>query len=214
MEPSGLCVGKKSNLSRTDINLNAQAKFIMNPKTIKTLSVLFVGLVLIILELNWLDKSAGNQNSIQADFNLERINEAATEKIIITGGGAKKEIVKAGEKWSLGGKPVADSEIKNFFAELKNAAVLEIASKNKSNQQNFGLAEKEAYVLEIIGGKGAQKILIGKAGAKGESFYAKKDGSDTVYLIAGSLRAKIIQSEESWLEKKTTEVTNETKKSE
>lgn len=173
----------------------------MSPKTIKTLVVVFVGLLLIIFEINWLDKSANEKKSVKADFSLEKIEAEKVEKIIITKGEEKKELVRTGEQWMIGDKKIADTEIGGFFQELRKAKILEIASKNKNNQENFGLGEGQAYLLEIVGGsKNEQKFLIGKLGVKGDSYYVKKEGSSNVYLVGGSLLSKITQAQDAWLE--------------
>lgn len=178
----------------------------MSPKTIKTLVVVFVGLLLIIFELNWLDKSASEKKSVKADFNLEKIDAEKVEKIIIAKGEEKKELVRTGEQWMIGDKKVADTEISGFFQELRKAKILEMASKNKNNQENFGLGEGQAYLLEIVGGgKNEQKFLIGKSGVKGDSFYVKKEGSNNIYLVGGSLLSKITQSQDAWLEQEKKE---------
>lgn len=178
----------------------------MNPKTIKTLLVIFVGLVLIIFEINWLDKSAKEKTSVKADFSLEKIDGEKVEKIIISKDAEKKELTRTDEQWLLNDKKVAAAEIEDFFTELRRAKILEIASKNKDNQANFGLTDGQAYALEIIGGsKSEQKFLIGKSGAKGDSFYVKKEGSDKVYLAGGKLLSKITQAEDAWLEQEKKE---------
>lgn len=191
--------GKKCKAEAITINSNT---FTMSPKTIKALAVIFVGLLLIIFEINWLDKSASEKKSVKADFNLEKIDAEKVGKIIISKGAEKKELVRAEQGWTIGGKKVSDAEIDGFFSELRRAKILEIASKNKNNQEGFGLGDGQAYLLEIVSsGKDGQKILVGKAGSKGNSFYAKKEGSNNVYLVYGSLLSKITQTEDTWLEK-------------
>lgn len=173
----------------------------MNPKTIKTLLVIFIGLVFIIFEINWLKKSENKNLPVRPDFNLEKIKEGQTEKIIIAKGEDKKEFARNGSQWLLGSKEVSDAEIKSFFEELEEMKILEIASRNKNNQENFGMEDEQVYILEFISKENGQKFLIGKPGLKSNSFYIKKDGSGNVYLAGGSLLSKILQTEDVWLGK-------------
>lgn len=163
----------------------------MDKKTIKTLAVIFIGLLLIIVELNWLEKSSDKKNVIKADFSLEKTKNDNTQKITIIKNNEKNEIVKTEEGWKIADAKKTEEEMKSFFEVLGKVKIKSVASKNSINDAGFGFTEAEMIELSVVNNSNEdQVILIGKMADTG-GFYIKKKDSKIIYLAEGDIRSAI-----------------------
>jgi len=178
----------------------------MDSKTIKSLLIIFVGLLVIAVGFNYLDKSSREKKStVTADFDLSDFTEKTVEKIRVKKGDDEKILTNKGELWKINGEEASSDKIGSFFGGLPEMKIKEVASKNIDNHKNFGITKDDAYLLAFTQNGEDKTFFIGKSGASPDLFYIKKKGSKNIYLVSGTLRGLISQDASAWLKEKSEE---------
>lgn len=172
----------------------------MDDKTIKSLLIIFAGLLVIAISFNYLDKfSLKKEASVKADFNLSNFTKETVEKVRIKKGDDEKTLVNKDGLWKINDEIASSDKINTFFNNLKKVEIKEVVSKNPENHKNFGINEDDAYLLIFTqNGKNAV-FFIGNPGISSNLFYLKKKGSKNIYLASGLLRNIISQDTSEWL---------------
>ena len=172
----------------------------MDSKTIKSLLIIFVGLLVIAVGFNYLDKSSREKKStVTADFDLSGFTEKTVEKVRVKKGDDEKILTNEGELWKINGEEISSDKIGSFFSGLSEMKIKAIASKNIDNHKNFGITKDDAYLLAFTQNGKDKMFFIGKSGASPDLFYIKKKESKNVYLASGTLRGLISQDVSAWL---------------
>ena len=175
----------------------------MESKTIKSLLIIFVGLLAIAVGFHCLDKSSREKKSIvTADFNLSDFTEKTVEKVRIKKGNDEKILIKENESWKINGDEASPDKVSGFFSGLSEIKIKEIASKNVNNHKKFGITKDDAYLLAFTRNGEDAVFFIGKSSVSPDLFYIKKKGSKNVYLASGALRGLISQDASAWLKEK------------
>ena len=178
----------------------------MESKTIKSLLIIFVGLLAIAVGFHYLDKSSREKKSIvTADFNLSDFTEKTVEKVRIKKGNDEKILIKENESWKINGDEASLDKVSGFFSGLSEIKIKEIASKNVNNHKKFGITKDDAYLLAFTQNGEESMFFIGNSGASSDLFYIKKKGSKNIYLVSGALRGLISQDISVWIKEKPEE---------
>ena len=153
----------------------------MDAKTIKSLLIIFIGLLVIAVGFHYLDKTSREKKSVvTADFNLADFAEKTVEKVRVKKGDDEKVLINEGELWKINGEEASSDKIINLFGDLSEIKIKEIASKNIDNHKNFGITKDDAYLLVFTQNGEDETFFIGKSGASPDLFYIKKKGSKNI----------------------------------
>ncbi len=173
----------------------------MNSKTIKSLLIIFVGLLAIVVGFHYLNQSSSESKfKTTADFNLADFTEDSVKRFNIKRGDEEKAFSYEGELWKINGEEALPEKIGAFFKSIAEVKIKEVASKNPDNHENFGISKEEVYILTFNQNGKDYVFFIGKSGSLPELFYIKKKGSRNIYLASGNLRSLISQEASQWIE--------------
>lgn len=186
----------------------------MQPKNIKFLAIVFA-VLLVITAIPWAKEKMGAKEKTVDKFenvsvNLTQFSKENTEKISISKGEEKIDLVFKDGIWMLGDKEVSAEKMDALFANLKVAKVQKESSKNKDNQAKFEVDQEQATVLSITANDNESVFFIGKNGPSYDSFYARQKGIVNVYLVEGNLKNILLLDETEWLKSEETTTESET----
>lgn len=176
----------------------------MNKNTLLILLGIFVTLS-IAASSPWWEKylnigKKSSSNNIELD--LSTFNKNVTDKISITKNEEEEKIItKQNNLWKINDFDASQEEIDNFFETLQSLKVKSLVSKNPDNYKNFGVTDKDGFILTLTSNNNDTIFIIGKQGTTFNSFYAKTKESNNVYEVLGDLRDKLSQSITTWRNK-------------
>ncbi len=136
--------------------------------------------------------------SVEADLGFSAVTPEWTEEITIRKGGQQKRLVKGREGWSINGFKASGKEVEDLFEVIGGLRVESLVSRNPANHGGFDATEEKGYVVTFSGGGASRTYLIGRRGPGPGSFYAKKEGSERLYLVSGRLLEKLSQDVTAW----------------
>jgi hypothetical protein len=175
----------------------------MQTKNIKFLVIVFA-VLLVITAIPWAKEKMGAKEKTVDKFenvsvNLAQFSKENTEKISISKGEEKIDLVFKDGVWMLGDKEVSAEKMDSLFTNLKVAKVQKESSKNKDNQAKFEVDQEQAIVLSITANGNESVFFIGKNGPSFDSFYARQKGIVNVYLVEGNLKNILLLDEAEWI---------------
>lgn len=175
----------------------------MQPKNIKFLAIVFAAL-LAITAVPWAkEKMSAKQEAVDkfenVSVNFSQFSKENTEKISLSKGEEKIDLVFKDGIWMIGDKEASAEKMDALFANLKAAKVQKQSSKNKDNQAKFEVDQEQATVFSITTGGNESIFFIGKNGPSYDSFYARQKGIVNVYLVEGNLKNILSLDEAEWI---------------
>lgn len=180
----------------------------------KTLSILFGIFVVLAIAASssWWGKYLNvGRRAVNADLNFSVITAATTDKISISKKGEEEKILeKKSGLWKINDFDASQKEIDDFFKSLSDLEIKSLASKNPENHKNFGVTEEDGVVISFYQSNAISTFILGKRGDSYNSFYAKKKGSQNVYLVFGSLIDKLSRNISAWRDKTVAAIQKET----
>ena len=132
---------------------------------------------------------------------LANIDGASLERVRISGPGDSVSLQRAGEQWTVNGFPADSGAVARLQRAIDEAAVAAVAANNPANHARLGVSEDSAWTLLAVDGDGISSLLLGKAGSRFRTAYARLPGEDVVSTIEGDLRAAAVRPLFDWRDK-------------
>ena len=168
----------------------------MDGKTLKLLAIVFVLLLGVVFYPTLQSRFA--PIVVPTEFSFAAITRTQTKKITIQQGTEEITLTPEGNSWQVGTYSASLDKIDGLFAALKDAKPESIVSRNPSNSGDYGLASDSGTLVVFSGTAGETSVLVGSSGPTGTSFYAKKAGSNNVYLVDGTLNNLLTVQMADW----------------
>lgn len=181
----------------------------MNPKKIKTLAIIFTGLLLVAASPWIKERVFPEQGSAEkfeeASVNFSRFSKENTKEISIKRTEKETVLILKDGNWMVGDKEASVEKITALFQDFQTAEIQKQASKNKENHSRLGVDGEQSTTLTITSGDDKSIFFIGKSGPMPNSFYARKKGVANTYLVEGVLKTSLLVDEEDWIKEEKTE---------
>lgn len=116
------------------------------------------------------------------------------------------QLAREGETWRINGFRADSGSVARFFTSVGEASVGDLVATNPANHERMGVSADSARVLEMEVGGETRSVLIGNAGPRATTAYARMPGQDEVYLLEGSVRAHVTRQLEDWRNRRMTQV--------
>lgn len=108
------------------------------------------------------------------------------------------ELRRDADAWRVNGFRTDSGSVARFFEAVESAVGGGLVATNPSNHERMGVAGDSARTLEIDVGSETRTVLIGNAGPRLSTAYARRPGEDEVYLLEGGLRTHVVRSLDGW----------------
>jgi len=180
----------------------------MNPKNIKVLAIIFIAFLLVVMA-PWIKQKISPEKEISEKFenislNFSDFSKENVEEITITTSEQEITLSLTNDVWKIDKADASPEKIDNFFRELSLSEIQKQSSKNKENHKKFEVDEESATTLTLKSNGEDEVFFIGKNGPSFDSFYARKKGVTSVFLISGNLKNSITGEKEDWIKSEET----------
>ena len=137
----------------------------------------------------------GVLEALDAD-DLERIEIAGPES-----DGARETLllVADGDDWTVNGFEADSGAVSRLLRAVDDVEVASVAATNPANHERLGVDDANAWTLTLEGGD--VQVLLGKAGTRFRTAYARLPGADQASLIRGDLRSAAARPLLDWRNK-------------
>lgn len=112
--------------------------------------------------------------------------------------GGTVELTRADGGWTVDGFPTDSGRVAQLFEVLSSAEVRELVARNVANHGRMGVADDDAYTMEVAAEGYTGSLLLGDAGARYGTTYVRAPGEDEVYLLEGNLNVHARRSLDDW----------------
>lgn len=100
--------------------------------------------------------------------------------------------------WKVNGFRADSGAVARLFQVLEDVTVGDLVATNPANHDRMGVSADSASTVEIDIGGQTRTILVGKAGPRPSTAYARLPGEDDVYLLEGNVRSPLTRSLVDW----------------
>lgn len=134
--------------------------------------------------------------ALDAD-DLERIEIAGPE----TDDGARETLllVQDGDDWTVNGFDADTAAVSRLLRALDDVEVASVAARNPANHERLSVDDANAWTLSFP--EEDARVLLGKAGTRFRTAYARLPGADQASLIRGDLRSAAARPLLDWRNK-------------
>lgn len=108
------------------------------------------------------------------------------------------ELRREGDEWRVNGFRADSGSVARFFESVGEAGGGDLVATNPANHERMGVAGDSLRTLEIDVGGETRTLLIGNAGPRFSTAYARRPGSDNVFLLEGGLRTDVVRRLDDW----------------
>lgn len=129
---------------------------------------------------------------------FDGVDSASVDAVRIGDGGDAVELTRTGMAWTVNGYPADRAAVSRLMAALSDASIGDLGATNPQNHDRMGVSADSATALSIDTGQGSRTILIGDAGPRFGTSWARMPGEDAVYLLEGDVRAQIDRDVDAW----------------
>ncbi len=129
---------------------------------------------------------------------LASIDTGRVERIRLTGAEEPVELARGGGRWMVGGHDADSTLVGRFLRALASASVEGLAATNPANHARMGLAPEEADTLRVVTDGEERTLLVGDAGPRTGTVFARLPGEDEVWVVEGDLRAHVGREADGW----------------
>ena len=119
-------------------------------------------------------------------------------RIVITTPEDTVILARTGADWKVNGYDVATDQLAKLFEALSDSSASEIAATSQAVHQRMGVADDGRRLIFFKDLDTAAVLIFGKRGRDGSSFYARRAGSDAVYLYSGPLTGVLENRVDDW----------------
>ena len=172
----------------------------MSDKTLRA-SLYFLGAVTVLYLLVTLigdgDGDGATQDSGLAGVLAELDGEWLT-RAELTGPDETIQLSKDGGIWTVNGFDADSAAIARFLRAVDEVEVRSVAAANPANHERMGVTAETAWTMTI---DGTTTVLLGNAGNRYRTFYARRPEADEVNLVEGDLRSAATRSLLDWRNK-------------
>lgn len=171
----------------------------MTERTLKRL----VGALAIVAGL-WIvaELLSGGSGAISASGELARIFDGvdaeSLETVRMERGDTTISVEREGDGWTVNGLPADSASVQRLLDELPELRIGDLVATNPANHPRMGVSEDSAVVVDFVVGGETRTILVGEAGRRFGTSYAREPGADEVYLLEGGLRAHARRGLDQW----------------
>lgn len=139
--------------------------------------------------------SGGDQELAAA---LDGIDPVLVSEVEIAGPADTIRLAREGSEWSVNGFEADSGAVGRLMRALDEVEVASVAAQNPATHRRLGLEADSAWTLRV--GDDVQ-VLLGKAGTRFRTAYARLPGEDVASLIRGDLRSAATRSLLDWRNK-------------
>ena len=139
-----------------------------------------------------------NDNNISSEIDFSEFEKNRITEFAIKHGDEVERFTQKDSKWWLNGKEADLTQVDHFLDVLTTLKVDSLVAKNIETHSDLGLNEEDGYLLTVIHKGKIYDYWIGKTGSDLNSFFLKAKDSNNAYLIKGSLRPLVVQSQDQW----------------
>lgn len=143
-------------------------------------------------------RGGGPSGSGQLAGALADIDPAAVAQAVLAGPEDTIRLTRADDGWQVNGFPADSVAVDRFLRALEETSVSSVASTNPANHPRLGVDADSAWTLSVDDGP---PILLGKAGARYRTAFARMPDEDLVSLLAGDLRSASARPLRDWRDK-------------
>lgn len=129
---------------------------------------------------------------------LAGIDPVLVSNVAITGPRDTLRLVREGTAWSVNGFEADSGAVSRLLRALEETEVASVAAANPANHARLGLDADSAWTLVV---DDDVRVLLGKAGTRFRTAYARLPGEDVASLIRGDLRSAAARSLLDWRDK-------------
>lgn len=170
----------------------------MNNRTLSILLIVFLVLVAAATAPSWWP-GGGDSPSRVRSLDLSAFTQSGTDRVSMGSKGETPRVLERdGSSWKVNGKPVAATEIKDFFSALSKVADPQLVSKNKANHDKYGVTSSAGNTLVIEADGRSETYYVGRAADVPSTFYIRRSTDDRVYQVSGTLRDEVDQDLKTW----------------
>ena len=107
-------------------------------------------------------------------------------------GGETSSLKKSGDKWTMAGADVDQSEVGSVLSTLESLEVQRTLEENPTSVAQYGLEPARLSVaFRAAGESAAHKLLMGKKTPTGGDIYARVEGEKKVFLVSAYLEESL-----------------------
>lgn len=129
---------------------------------------------------------------------LAGVDPVLVSNVAITGPGDTIRLVREGTQWTVNGLEADTAAVSRLMRALEETEVASVAATNPENHGRLGLDADSAWTLEV---DDDAHLLLGKAGTRFRTAYARLPGEDVASLIQGDLRSAAARPLLDWRNK-------------
>ena len=172
----------------------------MSEKGLRAALYFLVAVVALYFLATLLGRGVDSAPTVDSDLAaaLEELRGVPHDLVIIEGPSGAIRLEMGGGVWTANGFEADSSAIDRLVRALEEVAVVSVAGTNPANHERFGLTRDSA--LAIGTGEGPL-VLLGKAGTRFRTAYARLPEGDVVSLIEGDLRSAAARGLADWRNK-------------
>ena len=137
--------------------------------------------------------ASGEMVALFDDLDVE-----ALQTIRMSRGDSTVELSRSDGVWTANGFPADSAAVARLLAELEQAEVGDLAATNPANHARMGVSADSAARVELVVDGETRTVLVGDAGRRFGTAYARLPGEERVYLLEADLRAHVRRSLDQW----------------
>lgn len=142
------------------------------------MALIAVGLAGLIIRL----VSAGSDELVLSG--LLPISQEAVDRVVISSGDKRAELVKVGDTWRVGNIPAFVPKLNQFWAAVNNIDGAQLIAQNPTNHARMGVAQGQGTEVEFYLGPGLQaEFFLGKWTPDVRLCYLRRPARNEVYGI-------------------------------
>ncbi len=172
----------------------------MNEKTLRLSLYFLAGVTALYLLATLLrGDSGGPARDAALAGALESVDGASIVHAEIAGPEDTILLERHPDGWTVNGFDADSGAVARFLRAVDEVEVASVAAANPTNHARLGVTADSAWTLSLGGGEVV--VLLGKAGSRFRTAYARLPGEDPVSLIRGDLRSAAVRPLLDWRNK-------------
>ena len=173
----------------------------MSQRTLRRLGIILVVAAATYAVLFLLDRRP-TAGPADAGALLERLQTIPVDRVAsieIVGPADTVRLERTPDGWTADGYDADSARVNRIWATLAEADVDGVAGTNPANHERFGVAGADAWHLTFVEEDGARHdVILGNAGTRFASSYARLPDEDAVIHLVGDLRSTVARTLDQW----------------
>ncbi len=129
---------------------------------------------------------------------FDGVDSSTVTDVKIANDGDTIELEPQGDTWQVNGFKADSGTVARFFQAIRDTKVGSLAASNPANHARMGVSQDSAGTLALSVGGSERTLLLGKAGPRASTVYARLPDEDDVYLLDSSLRSSLTRGLDDW----------------